>query len=129
MIILNFQHLAYSQALKIKHKISQPPLCFNSKGEKVLFQNLNSKMGKITAGVAKKDVNGLCISVASYSRIKSYIKDANIDSNVTDIIIIIDHITQNNLIINNHELLLADIDSDDSINITDIILMIDSIIE
>ena len=61
MIILNFQHQAYSQALKIKHKISQPPLCFNNKGEKVLFQNLNSKRGKITAGVAKKDVNGLPI--------------------------------------------------------------------
>ena len=61
MIILNFQHLAYSQALKIKHKISQPPLCFNNKGEKVLFQNLNSKIGKITAGVAKKGVNGLPI--------------------------------------------------------------------
>ena len=54
IIILNFQHLAYSQALKISHKISQPPLCFNNKGEKVLFQNLISKRGKITAGVAKK---------------------------------------------------------------------------
>ena len=43
MIIPNFQHFAYSQALKISHKISQPPLCFNNKGEKVLFQNLNSK--------------------------------------------------------------------------------------
>ena len=49
--------------------------------------------------------------------------------NVTDIIIIIDHITQNNLITSNHKLLLADINSDNSINIADIILMIDSIIE
>ena len=44
----------------------------------------------VDGAMYKKDVNGLCISVASYSRIKSYIKDANIDSNVTDIIIAVD---------------------------------------
>ena len=54
MIILNFQHLAYSQALKISHKISQPPLCFNNKGEKVLFQNLNSKREKLLQELLKK---------------------------------------------------------------------------
>ena len=49
--------------------------------------------------------------------------------NVTDIIIIIDHITQNLLIENDHQLLLADINFDNNINITDIILVIDLIIE
>ena len=61
MIILNFQHQAYSQALKIKHKISQPPLCCNNKGEKDLFQNLYYRSANFTVAISKKDVNGLPI--------------------------------------------------------------------
>ena len=54
MIILNFQHLAYSQTLKISHKISQPPLCFNNKGEKVLFKILILKEEKLLQELLKK---------------------------------------------------------------------------
>jgi len=69
------------------------------------------------------------ISIISISNFE--LGDVNFSNtlNVTDIIIIIDHITQNNLITNDHKLLLSDMNFDNSINITDIILAIDLIIE
>ena len=58
-IFVNSEHLAHSQSLKLEYKISKPPLCSNNNGKNVYFQNRDSKTGKFTAGVAKKDVNGL----------------------------------------------------------------------
>ncbi len=69
------------------------------------------------------------ISIVSISNFE--LGDINFSNtlNVTDIIIMIDHIIQNNLLINEHKLLLADINFDNSINIADIILIVDLIIE
>ena len=58
-IFFNSEHLAYSQSLKLEYNISKAPLCSNNNGKNVYFQNRDSKTGKFTAGVAKKDVNGL----------------------------------------------------------------------
>jgi len=43
----------------MEYKISKPPLCTNNNGKNVYFKNLNSKTGMLSAGVAKKDINGL----------------------------------------------------------------------
>tara|TARA_Y100001970_G_scaffold8569_1_gene9949 strand:+ start:362 stop:1426 length:1065 start_codon:yes stop_codon:yes gene_type:complete len=69
------------------------------------------------------------ISIISISNIPLGDINFNNTINVTDIIIIIDHIIENNIIANEHKLFLADINSDNAINITDIILLIDLIIE
>ena len=69
------------------------------------------------------------VSIISISNIPLGDINFNDTINVTDIIIIIDHIIENNIIANNHKLFLADINSDNTINITDIILLIDLIIE
>ena len=61
ILALNFKYLAYSQTSNFENKISEPPLCSNNRGEKVYFKNLNSKTGRFTAGVAKRDINGLPI--------------------------------------------------------------------
>ena len=57
--------------------------------------------------------------------------DVNLDNNinVTDIIILVEHIIDNTIITNNQQLLLSDINYDQDINITDIILVVDSIIQ
>ena len=61
ILALNFKNLAYSKTSNFENKISEPPLCFNNRFEKVYFKNLNSKTGRFTAGVAKRDINGLPI--------------------------------------------------------------------
>ena len=60
-IFFNSEHLAHSQSSKLEYNISKPPLCSNNNGENVYFQNIDSKTGKFTAGIAKKDINGLPI--------------------------------------------------------------------
>ena len=60
-MFFNSEDLAHSQSLKLEYNISKAPLCSNNNGKNVYFQNLDSKTGKFTAGVAKKDVNGLPI--------------------------------------------------------------------
>ena len=69
------------------------------------------------------------ISIISISNIE--LGDINLNGtiNVTDIIILIDHIIDNNLITNAHQLFLSDINTDGNINITDIVFILDSIIE
>ena len=69
------------------------------------------------------------ISIVSISNVELGDINFNNTLNVTDIIIIIDHITQNILMENAHQLFLADMNFDNTINITDIILLIDLIIE
>jgi ClpP class serine protease len=44
----------------------------------------------VDGAMYKKNIGGLCMSVASYDRIKAYIKDANSHSEVTDVIITVD---------------------------------------
>jgi len=57
--------------------------------------------------------------------------DINFDNNIniTDIIISIEHIIGNNIINNNHQLLLLDTNNDNNINITDIVFIVGLIIE
>ena len=57
--------------------------------------------------------------------------DINFDNNinVTDIIISIEHIIENNILENNHQLFLLDSNSDNIINITDIVFIVGLIIE
>ena len=61
IFIFNFQYIAHSKTSNFKNNISKPPLCINNKGEKVSFKNLNSRTGRFTAGIAKRDINGLPI--------------------------------------------------------------------
>ena len=61
IFIFNFQHIAHSKTSNFKNNISKPPLCTNNKGEKVSYKNLNSRTGRFTAGIAKRDINGLPI--------------------------------------------------------------------
>jgi len=49
---------SYPQKIFAKYEISDPPECFNNKGEAVKFENMKSKTGKITIGIAKKDASG-----------------------------------------------------------------------
>ena len=49
--------------------------------------------------------------------------------NISDIVIMIEHIIGDNSFNNNHQLLLADINIDNSINVTDVILIIDQILD
>ena len=69
------------------------------------------------------------ISIISVSNFQS--GDINLDNNIniTDIIIAIDHIIDNNPITNPHQLLLSDVNYDGNINITDIVFILDLIIE
>ncbi len=57
--------------------------------------------------------------------------DINFDQtkNISDIIIMVEHITDINSIDNNHAILLSDINSDQIINISDIIINIENILE
>jgi len=61
IFIFNFQYIVHSKTSNFKNNISKPPSCTNSKGEKVSFKNLNSRTGRFTAGIAKRDINGLPI--------------------------------------------------------------------
>lgn len=61
IFIFNFQYIVHSNTPNFKNNISKPPSCTNSKGEKVSFKNLNSRTGRFTAGIAKRDINGLPI--------------------------------------------------------------------
>ena len=69
------------------------------------------------------------ISIISVSNFQ--LGDINLDNNIniTDIIIAIDHIIDNNPITNPHQLLLSDVNYDGNINITDIVFILDLIIE
>ena len=69
------------------------------------------------------------ISIISLSDFE--LADINFDNNinVTDIIIIIEHIINNNILTDPQQLLLSDVNSDENINITDVIFIIDSIID
>ena len=58
IIVSNLNYLTFSQELKLKYKIIKPSLCLNNKGEKVNFQNLDSKTGRFATGVAKRDITG-----------------------------------------------------------------------
>ena len=58
IFIFNFQYIVHSQTSNLKNNISKPPLCSNNKGENVSFKNLNSRTGRFTAGIAKRDING-----------------------------------------------------------------------
>ena len=49
--------------------------------------------------------------------------------NITDIVILIEHIIEINEIINNHQLLLSDSNQDDMINVTDLIINLTLILE
>jgi hypothetical protein len=49
--------------------------------------------------------------------------------NISDIVIMIEHIIETNLFNNNHQLLLADINKDNLINVADVILIIDQILD
>ena len=48
--------------------------------------------------------------------------------NITDVIIMIEHIIDENIFSNNHQFLLADINQDTSINIADLIINIENIL-
>lgn len=58
LILYSFVFFLYSQKLLAKYEITDPPECFNNKGEAVKFENMKSKTGKITIGIAKKDALG-----------------------------------------------------------------------
>jgi len=57
--------------------------------------------------------------------------DLNFDNNlnITDIVILIEHIIEINEIDNNHQLLLSDSNQDDMINVTDLIINLTLILE
>jgi len=57
--------------------------------------------------------------------------DVNLDNskNITDIIIIIEHIIDTNIINNEHQIFLSDVNNDNTTNITDIINLVDLVIE
>jgi len=58
LILYSFVFFLYSQKVFAKYEIADPPGCFNNKGEAVKFENMKSKTGKITIGIAKKDILG-----------------------------------------------------------------------
>ena len=94
----------------------------------IKIEDVNSQFTDLHI-IGNKQWNNNDISIISLSDFE--LADVNFDNNVnvTDIIIIIEHITSNNIINNSQQILLADINNDQNINITDIILIIDSIIE
>tara|TARA_B110000438_G_C15764186_1_gene628750 strand:+ start:177 stop:1304 length:1128 start_codon:yes stop_codon:yes gene_type:complete len=102
--------------------------CQNLQDITIKVENNNSQITDLHI-IGNKQWNNNDISIISLSDFKS--ADVNFDNNinVTDIIIIIEHITSNNLMTNSQQLLLSDINNDQNINITDIIIIIDSIIE
>ena len=57
--------------------------------------------------------------------------DINLDDNIniTDIVVLVEHIVGNTTLTNNQQLLLSDVNYDQNINITDVILIVDSIIQ
>ena len=69
------------------------------------------------------------ISIVSISNFQ--LGDINFDDNinVTDIIMLIEHIISSSIIDNDHQLLLSDINSDGNINVSDIVFIVDLIIE
>lgn len=58
LILYSFVFYLYSQKVFAKYEITDPPGCFNNKGEAVKFENMKSKTGKVTIGIAKKDILG-----------------------------------------------------------------------
>ena len=52
--------------------------------------------------------------------------DGNI--NITDIVLLIEHIISDNSISNSHQLFLSDLNNDTLMNVTDIILVIEKIL-
>ena len=58
LILYSFVFFLYSQKVFAKYEIADPPGCYNNKGEAVKFENMKSKTGKITIGIAKKDILG-----------------------------------------------------------------------
>ena len=78
--------------------------------------------------IGNSEWNNNDIEIISISNFE--LGDTNLDNNIniTDIIIIIDHIISNNIITNSHQLMLSDLNNDEAINITDIIFLTDLII-
>jgi len=58
LILYSFVFYLYSQKVFAKYEITDPPGCFNNKGETVKFENMKSNTGKVTIGIAKKDILG-----------------------------------------------------------------------
>ena len=48
--------------------------------------------------------------------------------NISDIILLIEHITSISLLSNDHQMILADVNKDNNINVSDIIIIVDQIL-
>jgi|TARA_B110000483_G_scaffold206252_1_gene250444 hypothetical protein len=57
-ILFIFTRLAWTQDIPTQFDVITPPLCINNKGKIVQFQNLSSKSGMFSAGVAKRNEEG-----------------------------------------------------------------------
>ena len=92
-----------------------------------IFLNRNEILNEMHI-IGNTEWNNNNISIISLSNFE--LGDINLDDNIniTDIIIIIDHIISNNMITNSHQLMLSDLNNDEIINITDIIFITDLII-
>ena len=101
--------------------------CEEMENISIRIENENNSSEMYIFGDSQWENNA--ISIISISNFQ--LGDINFSNtlNVTDIIIMIDHIIENTAIENPHKLLLSDINSDGAINITDIILMVYLIIE
>ena len=68
------------------------------------------------------------ISIISISDLET--GDINMDGNIniTDIVLLIEHIISDNSIYNSHQLFLSDLNNDTLMNVTDIILVIEKIL-
>lgn len=93
-------------------------------------ENINIKINNLNMHITgNSEWNNNTISIISISDFET--GDVNLDytKNITDIIIIIEHIIDTNLINNEHQLFLSDINNDETTNITDIINLVDLVIE
>ena len=55
IMVLISSKIAWSQDIFTEFEIITPPSCVNNKGINVQFQNLSSKLGEFSAGVAKRN--------------------------------------------------------------------------
>ena len=68
MILISIK-IAWSKDIFIQFEIISPPSCINNNGVNVQFQNLSSKLGKFSAGVAKKNKkNGPIVYRLNYEK-------------------------------------------------------------
>ena len=58
LILYSFVFYLYSQKVFAKYEITDPPGCFNNKGETVKFENMKSKTGKVTNWYCQKGYFG-----------------------------------------------------------------------